>query len=152
MLVLSRRPGERVLVGDDVWITIVKCENGVTKLGIDAPKAKKVLREEMVKAQPVPSACWPLSWILGIAAFMGKMLFRKFREEQYEPRMADLERDMNESGWRERPLPMKAWLTACWSGQFVWVWLTYAQTAMTAATKVLVTAIIGWFIRGLRQE
>lgn len=47
MLVLNRRNGESVCIGDDIKITIVDLRNGKVRIGIDAPKAVKVHREEV---------------------------------------------------------------------------------------------------------
>ncbi len=38
MLVLSRRPGERLIVGDDIVITVVSVSGGHVRLGIEAPR------------------------------------------------------------------------------------------------------------------
>ncbi|MCA9197688.1 MAG: carbon storage regulator [Planctomycetales bacterium] len=50
MLVLSRKPGERILVGQDIRITVVRISNGGVRLGIEAPDHMDVVREE-VKAK-----------------------------------------------------------------------------------------------------
>ncbi|MCA9213540.1 MAG: carbon storage regulator [Planctomycetales bacterium] len=47
MLVLSRKVGERILVGDDVTITVVRLTNGGVRLGIEAPSDMAVVREEV---------------------------------------------------------------------------------------------------------
>lgn len=47
MLVLSRKPGERILVGDDVVITIVRIGPNTVRLGIDAPGHMNIVREEL---------------------------------------------------------------------------------------------------------
>ena len=38
MLVLSRKARQVVLIGDDVWITVLEIKRGVVKLGIEAPR------------------------------------------------------------------------------------------------------------------
>ena len=55
MLVLSRKVGERILVGDNVTITVVRLTNGGVRLGIEAPTEMSVVREEVVQKQPVAS-------------------------------------------------------------------------------------------------
>ncbi|WP_027390534.1 carbon storage regulator CsrA [Chrysiogenes arsenatis] len=50
MLVLSRKKNETIMIGDDILITVVECMNGVTKLGIEAPKNVKVYRKEVYDA------------------------------------------------------------------------------------------------------
>ena len=47
MLVLSRKPGERILVGNDVVITIVRIGPNTVRLGIDAPGHMNIVREEL---------------------------------------------------------------------------------------------------------
>lgn len=47
MLVLSRKPGERILIGDHITITVVKLTNGGVRLGIEAPHEMPIVREEL---------------------------------------------------------------------------------------------------------
>ena len=47
MLVLSRKVGERILVGDQVTITVVRIVGGGVRLGIEAPTDLPVVREEL---------------------------------------------------------------------------------------------------------
>ncbi len=47
MLILSRKLGESILLGDEVTITVVDVSKGVIKLGIDAPKEMMILRKEL---------------------------------------------------------------------------------------------------------
>lgn len=49
MLVLSRKPGEKLRVGDSITITIVRIGPNVVRLGIDAPRDLKVVREELLQ-------------------------------------------------------------------------------------------------------
>ena len=49
MLVLSRKVGERILVGDQVRITVVRVSNGGVRLGIEAPDGTTVIREELTE-------------------------------------------------------------------------------------------------------
>jgi carbon storage regulator len=57
MLVLSRKVGERVLIGDNISITIVRVAQNGVRIGIDAPSDLIVVREELQNgAQEVPSA------------------------------------------------------------------------------------------------
>jgi len=50
MLVLTRRPGESITIGDDIIITVVSASGGQVRLGITAPRSIPVLREEIYKA------------------------------------------------------------------------------------------------------
>lgn len=47
MLVLSRKPGERIFIGDDIVITIVRIGPATVRLGIEAPKEMNIAREEL---------------------------------------------------------------------------------------------------------
>lgn len=47
MLVLSRKAGESVYIGDDIKITLVEFIGDKIKIGIEAPKSMTVLREEL---------------------------------------------------------------------------------------------------------
>lgn len=48
MLVLSRHKNERILIGDDIVVTVVEVRDGdKVRLGIDAPKDVKIVREEV---------------------------------------------------------------------------------------------------------
>lgn len=48
MLVLSRRVGESVVVGDDVTITVLEVRGDVVRIGIDAPRSVAVHRAELL--------------------------------------------------------------------------------------------------------
>lgn len=47
MLILSRRPGESVHVGDDIKITVLSIRGQQIKLGLDVPEFTPVFREEI---------------------------------------------------------------------------------------------------------
>ena len=47
MLVLSRKVGERIRIGDSVTITVVRVTGGGVRLGIEAPPELPVVREEL---------------------------------------------------------------------------------------------------------
>lgn len=48
MLVLTRKLMERLYIGDDVCITVVRLEGGQVRLGIEAPREVAVVRAELV--------------------------------------------------------------------------------------------------------
>jgi carbon storage regulator len=50
VLVLSRKIGETICVGDDIRLTLLGIEGDKIKLGIDAPRDRKVFREELLEA------------------------------------------------------------------------------------------------------
>lgn len=47
MLVITRKKGESILIGDDIEISISKIEEGSVKLAIKAPKEMTILRKEL---------------------------------------------------------------------------------------------------------
>lgn len=47
MLVLSRKPGERILIGDDIALTVVRIGPNTVRLGIEAPRDMNIVREEL---------------------------------------------------------------------------------------------------------
>jgi carbon storage regulator len=49
VLVLTRRPGESVMVGDDVVVTVLDVRGDVVRLGINAPRSVQVHREEVYR-------------------------------------------------------------------------------------------------------
>ena len=58
MLVLSRKLGERIVIGDRIVVTVVRLDHGQVRLGIEAPREIAVFREEITPrlnplAQPI---------------------------------------------------------------------------------------------------
>jgi len=47
MLVITRRSGERVVLGDDITITVLEISGSTVRLGIDAPTEVPVYRHEL---------------------------------------------------------------------------------------------------------
>ena len=47
MLVLSRKCGQSVYIGQDITITILRVRGQMTKIGIDAPSLLRILRGEL---------------------------------------------------------------------------------------------------------
>ncbi len=47
MLVLSRKVGERIWIGENISVTVVRISGGGVRLGIDAPNELPVVREEL---------------------------------------------------------------------------------------------------------
>jgi len=54
-LVLSRKIGEKILIGDNVVLTVVKIDRNQIRLGIEAPHDISVFREEIAPARSKPS-------------------------------------------------------------------------------------------------
>lgn len=54
MLVIARKPGERICLGDDITITVLEINGSSVRLGIDAPAEVPIFRHEIwlaVKAE-----------------------------------------------------------------------------------------------------
>jgi carbon storage regulator len=50
MLIITRRPGEKIMLGDDVVIEVIEASGSSVRIGIDAPKSIPVYREEIWQA------------------------------------------------------------------------------------------------------
>ncbi|HTX72227.1 MAG TPA: carbon storage regulator CsrA [Rectinemataceae bacterium] len=50
MLILSRRVNERIVIGDDIVVSVVEVRGDQVKLGIEAPREVKVFRQEVYDA------------------------------------------------------------------------------------------------------
>ena len=50
MLVLTRKPGERLVIGDNIVVTVVDVKGDNIRIGIDAPREVKVYRGEIYDA------------------------------------------------------------------------------------------------------
>lgn len=70
MLVLSRRVGDSVVIGDDVVVTVLEIRGDVVRIGVDAPREVPVRRQELLTeladsnraaASPNPEAISDLS-------------------------------------------------------------------------------------------
>jgi len=63
MLILTRKVGEGIIIGDDIKLTVVEIKGGTVRIGIDAPKDKKIYRQELydeIMAQNRNSTGWTL--------------------------------------------------------------------------------------------
>ena len=54
MLVLTRKLMERLYIGEDICVTVVRLEGGQVRLGIEAPRHIPVVRAELVPDRPPP--------------------------------------------------------------------------------------------------
>ena len=51
MLILKRKKNDSILIGNDIRITVLDCDNGYVSLAINAPKHISILREELTEAE-----------------------------------------------------------------------------------------------------
>ncbi|NLE39991.1 MAG: carbon storage regulator [Pirellulaceae bacterium] len=49
MLVLSRKVGQRILIGDQITVTVVRVAPGTVRIGVDAPDHMVIVREEITQ-------------------------------------------------------------------------------------------------------
>jgi carbon storage regulator len=62
MLVLSRRQGEKIVIGDNITVTVVKVKgSGTVAIGVEAPTTILVRRSELVEYEDPMSAKRPKS-------------------------------------------------------------------------------------------
>ena len=52
MLVLSRKLGEKIIIGDNICITVVDIDRGKIRLGIEAPRDVPIYRQELLGTLP----------------------------------------------------------------------------------------------------
>ena len=62
MLVLSRKLGEKIYIGDNICITVVDIDRGKIRLGIEAPRDVPIFRQELLplKVSATDAAVQPL--------------------------------------------------------------------------------------------
>ena len=51
MLVLSRKVGEKILIGDNISVTVVRVAQGTVRIGVEAPDDLPIVREEIKDQQ-----------------------------------------------------------------------------------------------------
>jgi carbon storage regulator len=54
MLVLSRKAGEKVVIGDGITLTVIEVKANRVRVGIDAPGQVRILRGELVGQADLP--------------------------------------------------------------------------------------------------
>jgi carbon storage regulator len=50
MLILSRKVNEKIMIGDDISVSIIEVRGDQVRIGVDAPKNVKVFRQEVFDA------------------------------------------------------------------------------------------------------
>ncbi|NOY13731.1 MAG: carbon storage regulator CsrA [Deltaproteobacteria bacterium] len=74
MLVLTRKTGEGIIIGDDIRITVVELKGGGVRIGIDAPKEMKVHRQEVydrIKQENKEAAQWNIADLNELSTILG---------------------------------------------------------------------------------
>ena len=50
MLILSRKTNEKIMIGDDISVSIIEIRGDQVRIGVDAPRTVKVFRQEVFDA------------------------------------------------------------------------------------------------------
>jgi carbon storage regulator len=61
MLVLSRKVGQKILIGDHIAVTVVRVAQGTVRIGVEAPEEYAIVREEIRVESGGDSPSEPLS-------------------------------------------------------------------------------------------
>ena len=64
MLVLTRKPGEGIIIGDDIVVKIIEVKGGGIRIGIEAPRETKIYRQEVydrISRENIEAARWDKS-------------------------------------------------------------------------------------------
>jgi carbon storage regulator len=48
MLVVSRRVGERLKIGPNIWVMVTRIDDGSVRIGVTAPRHLTIAREELI--------------------------------------------------------------------------------------------------------
>ncbi|OGR27033.1 MAG: carbon storage regulator [Desulfobacterales bacterium RIFOXYA12_FULL_46_15] len=79
MLVLTRRPGEKIKIGNNIVVSVLEIEGGYIKLGVEAPKDISILRMEVfekIQKENIESASKDIRDIADAAALIKKKFSR----------------------------------------------------------------------------
>ncbi len=81
MLILSRKPGEAIVIGDGIRVVVLEADRRGVRLGIDAPADVAIVREEIVEA--ITDENRRATAAAASAAQWGKLLpLRRARDEE----------------------------------------------------------------------
>ena len=83
MLVLSRKPGESIRIGDDIEISIVEVRGDTVRIGINAPRNITILRQELL-AEVAKTNIEAVSTARDAEGILKSLLSGKLKEEGEE--------------------------------------------------------------------
>lgn len=75
MLVLSRKPGQSIIIGEDIVVTVLEIHGDQVRLGIEAPKELSVHREEIyisIKEENAAAARSDAKMVQGLQEIFGR--------------------------------------------------------------------------------
>jgi len=70
VLQLTRKPGETIVIGDNIRVSVIQIAGGAVRIGIDAPRDVSIYREEIwdaVKSENAAAAAAPQSLPEGLS-------------------------------------------------------------------------------------
>jgi carbon storage regulator len=94
MLMISRRVGDRIVIGDDVEIVVTEIHRSTVKLGVKGPRGVMILRGEVhdaVEAANRAASNVPVEAIAAIEGGGGKFKVVAVRPPAHEPEPAQSE-------------------------------------------------------------
>lgn len=56
MLVLSRKAGESIMIGDKITVTVLSIRAGAVRIGVNAPADQMIMRDELLRGAVTDSA------------------------------------------------------------------------------------------------
>ena len=74
MLVLSRKLGEAIAIGDKICITVIEVKGNQVRLGIEAPQDMRIYRQEiyaMVQKENLQASDWKLTDLENAVSLLG---------------------------------------------------------------------------------
>lgn len=81
MLVVTRKKGERVLIGDEIVVTILDVRRDGIRVGVDAPRGIRIQRAEVVEALAEANAEAAGKTDAGTGAALAELLGSRARTE-----------------------------------------------------------------------
>ncbi len=80
MLVLTRKAGEGIVIGDDVTIKIIELKGGAVRIGIDAPRDRKIYRQELydkITQENLEASQWDITDLDAISSNLSSGIIKK---------------------------------------------------------------------------